>query len=106
MTHSVALKEITHIESIGHCRVVHTANGSFDERQQSLSSLQERLGALAPGQFISPCRGYIVNQSAIRTITAQDIQLCSEAKIPIRRGEFRKIRDAYFQWVFQSEGEV
>lgn len=104
VTHSVPLGEITYIESMGHRRVVHTAKGDFDERQQSLTALYDQLQALLPGQFIAPYRGYIVNQAAIRTITAQGIFLHSGARIPLKEGDFRKTRNAYFQWAFGKEG--
>lgn len=105
VTCSVTLEEITYIESMGHRQVIHTVKGSFDERQQTLSALYDRLEALSPGQFITPYRGYIVNQNAIRTITAHGILLHNGAKIPLKEGNFRKTKNAYFQWAFGRENE-
>lgn len=100
MTRSVPLGEITYIESASHRQAVHTVKGDFDERQQTLSALYEQLELLSPEQFIAPYRGYIVNQSFIRTITAQGITLHSGVKIPLKEGDFRKTKHAYFQWAF------
>lgn len=102
VTRWVPLGEILYIESVGRLRVLHTPAGSIEERQLSLSALYDQLQALAPGQFITPYRGYIVNQDAIRTITAQDIQLHGGARVPLKEGDFRKTRNAYFQWVFEK----
>lgn len=103
-TGAVPPEEITYIESAGHRQTVHTIRGDFDERQQSLGALYDQLQALLPGQFITPYRGYIVNQTAIRTITAQGILLHSGARIPLKEGDFRKTKGAYFQWAF-GKGE-
>lgn len=101
----VFLGEITYIESAGHSRTVHTLRGDMEERQQSLAALFDQLRALSPGQFISPYRGYVVNQDAIRTISARGILLHGGETVPLKEGDFRKTRNAYFQWAFRREGE-
>lgn len=106
MTCRVPLGEIAYIESVGRLRVIHTHSGSLEEHQQSLAALYDQLQALTPGQFITPYRGYIVNQDAIRTITAQGILLHSGAKVPLKEGDFRKTRNAYFQWAFGKGKET
>ena len=105
VTRSVVAEEITYIESAGHRQIVHTTKGSFDERQQSLAVLYDQLQALWPGQFITPYRGYIVNQTAIRTIITQGIILHSGETVPLKAGDFRKTRKAYFQWAFEKGEE-
>lgn len=104
VTRRVPWEEVSYIESVGRLRVIHTRTGNLEEHQQSLAALYDQLQALAPGQFITPYRGYIVNQDAIRTITAQGILLHSGAKVPLKEGDFRKTRNAYFQWAF-GKGE-
>lgn len=105
-TRSVPLEDIQYIESVGRCRVVHTAQEELAEHQQILSALFDRLSALSPGQFILPSRGYIVNQDAILTITTGSILLQGGVSVPLRRGDFRRTRNAYFQWTFRKEGEA
>lgn len=104
-TYAVPLEDLIYIESAGHRQTVHTVRGDFDERQQTLSALHAQLELLSPEQFIAPYRGYIVNQSFIRTITAQGILLHSGVKIPLKEGDFRKTKSAYFQWAFGKEWE-
>lgn len=106
VTRRVPLGEIAYIESVGRLRVIHTHSGKLEEHQQSLAALYDQLQTLSPGQFIAPYRGYIVNQDAIRTITAQGILLHSGAKIPLKEGDFRKTRNAYFQWAFGKGAET
>lgn len=96
----VRLGEIEYIESIERCRVVHTHDGELLEQRQSLSALYEQLCRMSPGQFIAPYRGYVVNQNAIRTVTAQKIVLHSGAVIPLKEGDFRRTREAFFAWMF------
>ena len=105
----VRLGEIEYIESIERCRVVHTAAGELTEQRQSLSALYEQLCKMSPGQFIAPYRGYVVNQNEIRTITTQGIVMRSGAVIPLKEGDFRRTREAFFAWLFPENkrgGEV
>lgn len=96
----VQLAEIEYIESVERSRVVHTQSGVLEEQRQSLSALYEQLCQMSPGQFIAPYRGYIVNQNAIRTINAQGIVMHSGAVIPLKEGDFRRTREAFFAYMF------
>lgn len=100
---TVMLGEILYIETLNRSRVVHTTSGDYAEHRQSLTALFNQLNQLSPGQFINPYRGYIVNQDAIRMITARDIVLRNEVKIPVKEGNFREIRDNFFQWMFARQ---
>ena len=66
---------ILYVESNGHIQKVYTADHSLLETRQSLASLLETLDAIAPGQFVSPGKSYIVNQSAIRVIKSDYIEI-------------------------------
>lgn len=66
---------ILYVESNGHIQKVYTADHSLLETRQSLASLLDTLDAIAPGQFVSPGKGYIVNQSAIRVIKSDYIEI-------------------------------
>ncbi len=101
---SIDASSILYIESIAYRRVVHTSKGVFEETRRTLSSFLEELGDLFPGQFIQPYRGYIVNLEAIRTISPDHITLQSGDSVPIKRGDFRKLRESYFKWSFRDEG--
>ncbi|MFP8920678.1 LytR/AlgR family response regulator transcription factor [Megasphaera indica] len=66
---------ILYVESNGHIQKVYTADHSLLETRQSLASLLDTLDAIAPGQFVSPGKSYIVNQSAIRVIKSDYIEI-------------------------------
>ncbi len=66
---------ILYVESNGHIQKVYTADHSLLETRQSLASLLDTLDAIAPDQFVSPGKSYIVNQSAIRVIKSDYIEI-------------------------------
>lgn len=66
---------ILYVESNGHIQKVYAADHSLLETRQSLASLLDTLDAIAPGQFVSPGKSYIVNQSAIRVIKSDYIEI-------------------------------
>lgn len=102
MVQSVECSKIIYIESIGYTRIVHTAAGNYEEVKHTLSALYEELEKICHGQFIMPYRGYIVNLDSIRTITPGKITLCDGSTVLIKRGDYRRIRDIFFFWVFSS----
>lgn len=74
----IQVEEINHIlfvESDGHVQQVHTIDGSILETRQSLSALLQTFESIVPGQFVSPGKGYIVNQSAIHIIKSDYIEI-------------------------------
>ena len=97
---SVSIDKILYIESQGYRRVVHTAEGLYEEVKNTLSRMQEELDSISPGQFIQPYRGYIVNLDAVRTIASDRIFLHDGEFILIKRGDFRRIRSLLFDWSF------
>ena len=99
---SIECDDIIYIESIGYTRIVHTAAGNYEEVKHTLSALYEELEKICHGQFIMPYRGYIVNLDSIRTITPGKITLCDGSTVLIKRGDYRRIRDIFFSWVFSS----
>ncbi len=101
---SVDANCVTYIESIRYNRVVHTENREYEEKQRSLTFFMEELERLLPGQFFMPYRGYIVNKDAIESIKPDGIVLQGGVEIPIKSGDFRKIRELFFEWTFHQEG--
>ena len=49
-----------------------------------MAAILDMLESMAPGQFVSPGKGYIVNQSAIRVIKSDYIEI-QEHKIPLAK---------------------
>lgn len=99
------VESILYAENFRHHRAVYTTVGELKETRRNLTALAEELEQLCPGVFIQPYRGYVVNQNAIRAVTKEGILLQNGTKIPIKSGDFRKLRDAYFDWAFRKESE-
>lgn len=97
---SILLKDILYIESYSHEQTLYLCSGEKLETRSTLNSLFVDLNALENNQFISPCKGYIVNQNQIRTITPEGITMKGGKTIPIIKRMFRKTKDAYFEYMF------
>lgn len=101
---TVDANAISYIESMRYNRIVHVDNVEYEEKHRSLTRFLEDLEQLLPGQFFLPYRGYIVNKEAIGAVRPDGIVLQNNVWIPIKRGDFRKIREMFFEWTFQQEG--
>lgn len=102
--HSINAESILYVESVLKSLQIHTQEAVFGENRRSLSALSSELEQLLPGLFISPYRGYIVNQKAIRTIMPDKIIVSTGESVPIKARDFRHIREAFFTWGFQGSG--
>ena len=90
------------VESNGHVQQVHTHDGSILETRQSLSALLQTFESIVPGQFVSPGKGYIVNQSAIHIIKSEYIEVKGH-KIPLAKRKYRQFQEDYFKFIFQKD---
>lgn len=101
----IQVEEINHIlfvKSDGHIQQVHTVDGSMLETRQSLSALLQTFESIVPGQFVSPGKGYIVNQSAIHIIKSEYIEVKGH-KIPLAKRKYRQFQEDYFKFIFQKD---
>lgn len=98
----INIDEIQYIESAGHTQTVYTENGICFDARNSLTRIAEELEKLSPGQFISPCKGYLVNQKAIRNIESKQMVLLSGKCLSIARGSFRQLQNAFFEYQFKD----
>lgn len=101
----VSTDTIIYVENFHHHRAVYTTAGEMKETRRTLTAMAEELEQLCPGMFIMPYRGYIVNQNAIRAVTKEGILLQNDVRIPIKNGDFRRLRDAYVEWAFREVGD-
>ncbi len=100
----VDINEIHYIESAGHTQFVHMESGICFEARHSLARLAEETEHISPGQFISPYKGYLVNQKSIRNIGVKQMVLLNGQCIPISRGSFRQLQNAFFEYQFSERG--
>lgn len=93
---------ISYIEANAHHQFVHLLDATQVETVQTLSELFLDLNQLSPGQFITPFKGYIVNQHAIASIESDQLILKSGIHIPIARRTFHAIKKNYFDYMFKE----
>lgn len=94
------IHHINYLESDGHIQVVHLSDGSLIKVKQSLASLQNILDRTADGQFVSPSKGYIVNQAAIHVIKSNYIEIRGEM-IPLVKRRYRMFLRNYLNFIFK-----
>lgn len=99
---SVDVSDIRYIESQAHVQCLYLKNAAATEASRSLSRLGELLEELAPGQFVSPYKGYIVNLSAIRSMDSSQIVLIGGETLPIAKRSYRTLRNQFFDFCFED----
>lgn len=100
----IQVEEVNHIlfsQSNGHVQQIYLKDGSSVETRQSLNSLWDTLEDIAPGQFVSPSKGYLVNQAAIHVIKNNDIEVGGH-HIPLSKRKYRQFQEEYFQYIFSK----
>ncbi|MBQ9206635.1 MAG: response regulator transcription factor [Treponema sp.] len=102
----VSIDDIIYIESIGRKRYVYTQKKEFVEVKRTLLHFSEELEELAPGQFISPYRGYIINLDEVRTIEPNKIIMENGKQIITKTGDYRKLKSLLFNYSFVKYGGV
>lgn len=101
----VDINDIIYVESASHSQHIHLKSGEQIESRQTLSELLSLFTEHAKEQFITPYKGYIVNQKSIRSIEPDKVILTSGVHIPIVRRNFKQIKDQYFSFIFEEGGD-
>ena len=78
------------------------ADHSVLETRQPLAAILDMLESMAPGQFVSPGKGYVVNQSAIRLIKSEYIEIQGH-KIPLAKRKYRQFQESYLKFIFGQD---
>ena len=99
---SVDISDIRYIESQGHVQCLYLKNATATEANRSLSRLGEMLEEQAPGQFVSPYKGLIVNLAAIRSLDSSRMVLMSGEALPIAKRSYRTLKDQFFDFCFKD----
>lgn len=95
------IAQILYFESNGHILQVHLANGAVRETRKSGQEMRDELDKIAPGQFASPNKGYLVNLAAVHMIKADYVEIAGQ-EIPLGKRKYRMFQDLYFQFMFSS----
>lgn len=67
-----------------------------------MAAILDMLESMAPGQFVSSGKGYIVNQSAIRVIKSDYIEIQGH-KIPLAKRKYRQFQENYLKFIFGQD---
>ena len=96
----IELRQLEYCEVIHRTLFIHLTSGKVLE---SIGSLDELSRHLEPyGSFLRPHRSYIVNLEQIQSLSSHAITMNCMTEIPIPRGKYNEIKDAYLEYAFQS----
>jgi len=95
------IARILYMESHGHIIQVHLSDDTMLETRKSIQEMKEELDKIAPGQFASPNKGYLVNLSAIHLIKAEYVEIHGH-HIPLGKRKYREFQELYFQFMFAT----
>ena len=97
----VELDKLEYCEVIRRSLLLHKTDGTVLEAAGSMDSLCESL--TEHRNFLRIHRSYLVNLEHIQTITPKTLIMSSRAELPIPRGRYNDIKDAYLEHAFQKE---
>lgn len=91
----IRLRHLEYCEVNHHTLSIHLTNGKVLE---STGSLDELARQLEPYEcFMSPHRSYLINLDHIQNLSYHSVTLSSCAEIPLARGKFHLVKDAYLK---------
>ncbi|WP_432643010.1 LytTR family transcriptional regulator DNA-binding domain-containing protein [Acidaminococcus sp.] len=93
------IAQILFLESHGHVMEVFLADGSTLETRKSAQDMKADLDKIAPGQFVSPNKGYLVNLGAVHMIKTDYVEIQGH-QIPLGKRKYRDFQEQYFQFMF------
>ncbi len=96
----VFLHNIEYTEVAARTLYFHLTSGEVLETLGTLRQLENSL--LSDKRFIKPHRSYIVNMDCINRITDKDIFTFSNKPIPISRGLYKTVKQAYIDYSFDK----
>lgn len=95
----IDLRDIIFIESFSHIQTIHLIEAACEVRD-SLKAILEQLKKASEGQFISPCKGYIINLKHAKTLSKNGFVMTAGHIIPMAKRSFPKIKEMYFNFKF------
>lgn len=90
-------------EVIHRTLLLHLSSGKVLESTGSLEELSRRL--MPYGCFLRPHRSYLIHLGYVQSISYRSVTMASLTEIPIPRGKYNEIKDAFLEYVFQNRRE-
>lgn len=97
----VPVDHIVSVEAFAHSCIVTTAESTF-EVNESISVVEKMLQQTAESAFIRTHRSYLVGVRYIQSISKTDVTLDSGRKIPLSRGKYQAVHQAFIHY-FKGE---
>lgn len=96
----IDLRQLEYCEVIHRTLMIHLSTGKVLE---SIGSLDELCKQLEPdGKFLRPHRSYLVNLEFVQNISYRAIIMSCLAEIPIPRGKYNEVKNAFLEYAFQN----
>ncbi len=99
----VVIKQIEFCEVIHRTLFIHLASGKILESTGSLDELEKKLAKFSC--FIRIHRSYLINLDYVQNISYRFATMSCMAEIPIPRGKYSKIKNAFLKNAFQNGQE-
>lgn len=99
----VELSRVEYCEVLHRTLLIRLTDGQVLESVGTMAELQEQLGN--SDRFLRPHRSFLVQVARIRSVSYRAIVMESGAEIPIPRGKYREIKDAFLEMAFDGRGE-
>ena len=99
---SVSIDDVLYVESNGHLQNVYLLDGRCLQARQSLSQFTEELMRLSRHQFVSPYKGFLVNQNQIKQFGNDKIELVNGKTVPVSRQKVNILKKQYFDYMFDD----
>ena len=90
-------------EVIHRTLLFHLSSGKVLEGTGTLDELSRRLAPC--GCFLRPHRSYLIHLGYVRNISSRAVTMVSLTEIPIPRGKYNEIKDAFLAYAFRN-GQV
>ena len=99
----IELRQLEYCEVIHRTLFLHLTSGNVLESVGSLDDLSKQLEP--SGFFLRPHRSYLVNLDYIQSLSSHSITMSCLAEIPLPRGKYHEVKEAYLKRAFQG-GQV
>ncbi len=91
----IGLRKLEYCEVNHRTLFIHLVGGKILESIGSLDELSKQLELY--GCFLRPHRSYLINLDHVQNLTYHSITMSSSVKIPLARGKYHEVKDAYLK---------
>lgn len=96
----IELRQLEYCEVIHRTLMIHLSTGKVLESIGSLDELCKQL--MDDSRFLRPHRSYLVNLEYVKNITYRAVVMSCLAEIPIPRGKYNEVKNAFLEYAFQN----